>query len=87
VSKCVPGDQQEVANNLSNMLLTFCVLNNFDQLNEARNINLSACMFDFVRAHPPVLDGGAAAGQKSCVLFMKFCQQDSFVLTASHPWL
>jgi hypothetical protein len=29
-------------------------------------------VFDFVRAHPPVLDGGAAAGQESCVLFMSF---------------
>jgi hypothetical protein len=31
VSKCAPRNQQEVANNLSNMLLKFCVLNNFDQ--------------------------------------------------------
>jgi hypothetical protein len=37
--------------------------------------------------HPLVLDGGAAAGQESRVLFMKFCQQDGFVLAVSHPWL
>jgi hypothetical protein len=48
---------------------------------------LFVCMFDFVRAHLPVLDGGVAAGKESRVLCMRFCHQVCSVLTASHPWL
>jgi hypothetical protein len=44
-------------------------------------------MFDFVRAHLPVLDGGAAAGKESQVLVMKFCQTGFACLTASRLWL
>jgi hypothetical protein len=70
VRKCAPRKSKEIANKLSKMLLRVLCLNNF-QPNKVVNISMRVPVFGFVRAHPPFLDGGAAAGLKSLVLCLK----------------